>query len=482
MKTVKKKGGIIIKKLTFFLMLLSLFFIPSVYAKAATFYEAEYIDGIYMTKYNFNTRETRYQKARFFRKADTDEFAYCVEPFAFFQENQSYVETNHPYNLSEDKINRITKIAYYGYGYGNHTDPKWYAITQMMIWQASDDAGNYYFTETLNGPRVNMFNSEMTEINNLVNESNKVPSFANQEFEMVEGNELSLEDHNNVLSNFSSNNQNLEIQNNNLLIHDLSEGEYEFSFIKNIGKRQAPTLYYESYNSQNMVRTGSIPEQEISLKVKVVKTSLELTKLDQDTESTTPSGNASLNGAIYELLDQNEKVLEDLEIIDNKATIENLDFGKYYIKEKTPGEGYQLDPEVYEIEITSDNPNVSLELKNTVIKAEVTIEKTFGEEDNWEKENNISFWVQDKYEQVVETVTTNTDGIAKATLPYGTYTIVQINTTDGYKKANPLTFQIMNNEPITIKLKDIKIEVPDTHTEKENFSFNFLYLLLWFIL
>ena len=41
-------------------------------AETATFYEAEYIDGIYMSKYNFTTKTTYYQKARFFRKNGTN--------------------------------------------------------------------------------------------------------------------------------------------------------------------------------------------------------------------------------------------------------------------------------------------------------------------------------------------------------------------------------------------------------------------------
>ena len=36
-----------------------------------------------------------------------------------------------------DKKTKISMIAHFGYGYKNHTDVKWYAITQFMIWQAA---------------------------------------------------------------------------------------------------------------------------------------------------------------------------------------------------------------------------------------------------------------------------------------------------------------------------------------------------------
>ena len=86
-------------------------------------------EGVVNIDYYFNNR-----KARFFRKSDTGEAAYCIEPFTFFNENSTYESTLNPYNLSQEQKMRIERIAHFGYGYKNHTDAKWYAITQMMIW------------------------------------------------------------------------------------------------------------------------------------------------------------------------------------------------------------------------------------------------------------------------------------------------------------------------------------------------------------
>ena len=107
-------------------------------AETANFYEGEYIDGIYMNKYQYSTKTIYFQKARFFRKSGTNEFAYCIEPFSFFNGDQAYESTITPNNLSQEQIDRISKIAHFGYGYTNHSDLKWYAITQMMIWQTAD--------------------------------------------------------------------------------------------------------------------------------------------------------------------------------------------------------------------------------------------------------------------------------------------------------------------------------------------------------
>ena len=77
-----------------------------------------------------------------------------------FNENSRYNSTTNPYNLSESQIDRISKIAHFGYGYGTHTDPAWYAITQFMIWQTSSN-GDYYFTDSINGNRITIFQPEM---------------------------------------------------------------------------------------------------------------------------------------------------------------------------------------------------------------------------------------------------------------------------------------------------------------------------------
>ena len=86
---LRKKRRDNIKKKIFFLITIigiMIFKILNVNAESATFYEAEYIDNIYMSKYQYSNNTIYYQKARFFRKSDTGEAAYCIEPFTFFNE------------------------------------------------------------------------------------------------------------------------------------------------------------------------------------------------------------------------------------------------------------------------------------------------------------------------------------------------------------------------------------------------------------
>ena len=386
-----------------------------------------------MNKYDYNSHITYYQKARFFRKTNTNEFAYCIEPFTMFNENSTYETTTHPYNLSDSQMDRISKIAHFGYGYGNHTDPIWYAITQFMIWQTSAN-GDYYFTDSLNGNRINIFMSQMEEINNLVNNYNNLPSF-DKEYTLISGNELVLERN---LENIKIIGDNLIVENNKITINPTLEGEYTYNVLKEDNTYNKPYIFYQSYSSQNLIETGNLENINTSFKVKVIKPEIELTKIDKDTKSIIPKGDASLDGSIYSLYNENNELIKDLVIENNQAIINNIPLGKYYIKEKEPGTGYLLDTNIYEIDITKDKYKHQVIVENKVIEKTITIEKKYGDINTLKTEENISFEIINSNYEKISTITTNNQGIAEITLPYGTYTLKQINTTEGYNKIDDL--------------------------------------------
>ena len=209
-----------------------------------------------------------------------------------------------------------------------------------------------------------------------------------------------------------------------------------------------------------------------------MKTKISITKIDEDTNSIIVSGNASLDGAKYKLMDSNKKEIKILEIKNNVAEIENIPFGKYYLQEIEPGIGYTLDETIYEIIIDKDNTIKDLILKNKVIEKEIIIEKQYGEENIFKGEKNKEFEIYDSNGTLIKTIKTDDAGITKITLPYGKYKIVQKNTTDGYTKISPFDITVENQTSETITLKDYKIQVPNTHIS----LFTYLSKLLFQIL
>ena len=473
-KTLRKKGGIFIKKINIFLILIASIFISkniviNVQAEDANFYEAEYIDGIYMNKYDYSTGITYFQKARFFRKTNTNEFAYCIEPFKIFNESSTYESTISPTNLNKNQIDRISKIAHFGYGYSNHNDSKWYAITQMMIWkEANPNNGDYYFTDSLNGNRINPYDNEINEINNLINNHNTIPSFSNKTYTIISNNKLILEDTNNVLDKYiidNNNNNNYEIKDNKIIINNLKKGNYKYNLIKQDNYYNKPYIFYQANNSQNLIKTGDIENISTSFQINVVETEIDVFKIDKDTKSIITKGEAKLDGSTFTLYDSNMNKIKDLVIKNNQSIIKNINFGKYYLKETTPGIGYLLNDKIYEINITEKNTHQEIIVENKVIEKKITIEKKYGDNYILKNEKNISFDIYNYLDEKINTITTNEEGIAEITLPYGEYKIVQINSTEGYQKIDPITIKIDNTENEKIELKDMKIPVPNTHTD-----------------
>lgn len=467
------------KKIFVFLMTIlatNILSLINVSAATNTFYEGDYIGDIYMTKEKGGVKY--YQRARFFNMTNRKKEAYCIEPFAMFNENGSYALSLTADNLSSEQMKRIQAIINFGYLYSYHYDPKWYAITQFMVWQVADPTGDYYFTNGLNGSRITRFESEMAEINSLVNEYYTIPSIANTNIDIVKGKDLTLTDTNNVLSKYKSDSDKVTIDGNNLIIKDLDEGNNRIHlYRKEVRTTQIP-FFYNSPDSQNMATSGDLEQLDIYLNINVVKTRLEITKIDSDNKNTTPRGDAKLEKAKYELLDKDKNKISELEISKNmKASIENLDFGKYYLREIEAGIGYKIDDKIYEINIDKDNPVISIELENKVIEKEIELIKYIEDSNSFSKEEGIGFDIIDSNNKLYDTITTDKNGIAKIKLPYGKYLIKQRNTTAGYNLIDDFNIDVLDNIKLTKELYDYKIKVPNTYHEENNYSLILLILM-----
>lgn len=462
-KPLRKKGGIIIKnKIIFLITILSILFINilNVNAEEATFYEGEYLDDIYMSKYEYSSNTIYYQKARIFRKSDTNEFVYCVEPFNFYVDGSIYETTDHITHLSDNQIERIKQIAHFGYNYDNHTDIKWYAITQMMIWkEAGSNLGDFYFTDTLNGNRIEPFNNEIEEIESLITNYNITPISSDTIYTVMEGKSMGIIV-NKDIDKYVSDSEHIVIKNGNIEIKNLTEGYYEFTLTRN-EQENNPIIFFHSNNSQTLMSFGGISNKSILLKVNVEKGSITIHKTDEETGET-PQGEAELDGAVYGLY-KGRRLITEVTINNNQAIIENPDYGTYTLKEITPGKGYTLNEEPYSVSINFQTLRTEVEVTNKVIEKNIKIIKKYGEEDNLIGESDIVFEIYNNINELVDSIITNENGEANIILPYGTYIIKQINSSPGYQKVDDININVEDIEEEIIELVDQKIPVPNTY-------------------
>lgn len=446
------------KKILLFLITLLTITI-TVNAQEPSFYEGNFIGSIYMNKVKDNI--IYYQQARFFINKNTNEAVYCIEPFATFNESASYKEQIP--NLSNYQKERLSLLSYYGYNYPGHEDARWYAVTQLLIWQTADPSGKYYFTNTLNGTKTNRFDSEIREIESLIQNHYKEPSFNTQTYYLIHGNSLAIKDNNEVLNNYQPTTNNISIENNILSIDKPDIGAHKIT-IKEKQLNNKQQQFYVSETSQDLLTLGDPIPQTATINLIVQEANLEITKIDTDTKTIIPSGDSSLIGTKFALYDIFDTKFEEYTLTDKKLNIKGLNYGKYYIKEITPGKGYTLNNNKYYFEITKENTTPKLIIENKVIEKEIIIKKVYGTNNNFIPEPNISFNIYNSQNEFIKTIKTNEDGLINIKLPYGTYTLKQLTTTEGYQKIDPININVDNSEKEEITLKNYKINVPNTKT------------------
>ena len=239
-------------------------------------------DRIGFTYTQVSSNNELWDHVRWLQRTNDGGFVYCVQPFMVVNPDGTYNVTTEDLstvaNISYDNWKRIEKVAYYGYGYVangyNHSDPRWYAATQMLIWRLAAPNIDSYFTSYIRGPRDDsILAGEMAEINALVDNHNSRPVFSNIPSEMVIGDTITITDDRNVLSNYtveSVNGGSVSINGNQLNITANQVGNMSFNLSK-LGNiyGESIALYYAT-DSQNAVRRGNIDPIRIPLNINVV--------------------------------------------------------------------------------------------------------------------------------------------------------------------------------------------------------------------
>ena len=478
------------KKLLFVLILF-LLCITSVNASNNSFYSDKWIDDAYINK--VKSGMIYYQKYRFVRRKSDNSIAYCLEPFKSIIENEEYKSyaDDHAKRLgiSEEVWKKITLIAYYGYGYGNHKEDIWYPITQVMIWREIDKDAKFYFTDTLNGNKTNKYDKKIEEINNLVKNHNKLPSFANKTYTFSIESTNVLTDSNAKLEDFiiESGNEKLTIkkENNKLHIDTTEEISTSIIFRKDFNNYNKTPIIFIDAESQNVMLPGKINSIKFRIDLEVLSGNIEITKEDLDTGLKSPQGEGKLIGTTYGVYDEENNLIDTL-IIDETYTAKSkkLKYGKYKIKELKSMEGYYLDNNEYDVEINSENLNQQLQLKNKVIKSKIEIYKYYDDK----LEEGVGFEIYNSNGELINTVKTNSEGKIELTLPYGSYLFHQLNSKKNYKRVDDFEVvvdydskkvQVLNlyDEKFSSKVKIYKLDSETGEIIKDKVQFRIFDIL-----
>ena len=470
-------------------------------------WNGEFIDNVYIKKFR-SDGTIKSEQGRFMRRSEDNKFVYCLQPYVGIDNNLPWYQIARSdfetvLNMTKEQWNRISLLAYYGYYYVengyDHSDAKWYVVTQVLIWRTAALDSKIVFTDTMNGNILpNKFASEIAEMESLIANHKMKPDFNENEMTIPLGKSVELNDTNGVLNKFtisSVENGTASINGNTLTITPTSIGKVKVNFVKQPTAWNSTPIVYFSDHSQNVLRTGNFDPVKVSVELEVVGGRVEIYKVDSDTKMSIPQGTASLENAKYGIYNLSDEKVGEIVTDEYGYGISDYlpSLGQFYLKEISSSKGYLLDANKYTFNITKDNLLEKVEVYEKVIESDIILFKTFanGSTGILKGEPNIDFAIflnnctsklaphlisndEDNEQQkdrtcYIDTITTDDKGYAEITLPYGKYTFKQVNSTSNYEKVDDFNviideesesniYKLISNAPITAKLKVIKTD------------------------
>lgn len=181
-------------------------------------------------------------------------------------------------------------------------------------------------------------------------------------------------------------------------------------------------------------------------------------------EKVSADGGEPLNGAVFQVLDEGKKPIEDITIttLNGGSGTVTLPLGKYYLKETVAPEGYELNEELIPFEVTTNGRN-TVTVKNTPKTGSLTIQKA-------DKVGKPLLGAEFKIyaakgaarENPITLITDSSGKAVKTGIPYGSYVAIESRAPEGYELDNTEhTFDIpQKNEDGTVtEVEDVTISV-----------------------
>ena len=435
-------------------------------------------------------------KAHWILRQSDNSPVYCVQPFVHINSDATYDVTIEDLasvaNIPKEDWKRIEKVAYYGYGYVDsasgidHTDTKWYPATEMLIWNLSNRNVENYFTAYIGGPEdTSILREEMAEINRLVDEHTVIPNFTNVPSYMTINSTITITDSNSVLSKYNIQNSSggtITKNGNKLTITATSIDGVSLDLVKGSNYYGESIKLYYATDSQNVVRRGNLDPTRTRLNINVKSGNVIVNKLDKDTNTSVPQGEATLKGAKYGIYKEDGTKIATVTTNENgKVTSEYLpSLGRFYLQEEKASTGYQLDTNKYYFEITESNLTPTIKVYEKVINLDFEFTKVFASSLSGElnPEVGVKFAIYDKNNVEIRNLITDENGIIKFNLPYGTYTVKQLTTTKGHEKVEDVEIEVketgsvvkktLADAVITAKLRVVKIDADTKEVVKRS--------------
>lgn len=408
-------------------------------------------------------------------KWGNSEPVYCIEPgklYLDFSEGTYNYDNNENSvlsisSLTKENLRKLKLISYYGFGYGDHNDDSWYLATQLEIWNTiSPDCCSITYGDS------NLINSQRNEIRNLVNRVTTLPSFQNRTYTQVIGDKVEYVDTNNAISNYSvtsCTNCSASISGNKLIVNSNQVGSAKVNLSRSVTNYYSPSVIYYSGSYQMLMEFGSPDPMTTSVALDIIGGTIKVQKLDSATgNNTSISVDASLANAEFSVYDENNKLVGTIITNENGYGELLVGLGKFTVVETKAPQGYLPSEKKYSVNLTNDNTEESIIVKEDVIRGHALITKEYGDDElGYVKEAGAEFEIIDSKGNIIETIRTDEDGVGIVKLPYGKYTLKQTKGLENYSIASDIEIDISKNNKI-YKFNVKNLSYPRLEIEKSD--------------
>lgn len=371
------------------------------------------------------------------------EKVFCLEYDIATEVGNSYVPTDEYTTYSASKKKYVNYIAYFGYGYKGDKSYERYAATQFALWSY---VSNYeYSFAAYDGTMPNKsastgkanhrlnydeFIKDYNEIRKLAKEhfEMKKPSFHNQTI-VLNGigkeNATVIKDNNAVLNDYDLlKDSGLHIEKSGQSLKIWTDSLFDQSrscqLILGDEKRQdemGKPLVYSSGKAQKLLRAGFGDADYANFQVIMGTGSLKLAKKDNKGQYV-----PHVEFKISYNSDMSSPLGTYTTSSDGTVTINDLYTGAIYIQETKVPSHLILDPTIHKVEIETDKTTTFTQM-NQWKQGYIQVTKYDKKTNQVVQQAGVEFDIL-KDDQWIETISTNSNGIAKSgLLDYGTYTI-----------------------------------------------------------
>ena len=230
-----------------------------------------------------------------------------------------------------------------------------------------------------------------------------------------------------------------------------------------------PDLYYGTYTVVEKTAPDGYNKTDKEITVKIDKNSPLIIEVKVSNDPLKSIALAAINsddnymfaGAKLTLRDSNGDVIKEITTDSVRTIINNLAYGTYTIGEEEAPEGYERikEPITFTIDANS-NEQTLIDINHKPVYA-VKIYKLDGA--SMQPIAGAVLELKDSNGEVVKTITSTEDYVLVDGLSKGTYTLSETKAPKGYVLSSTSeTFEITNNEVLTINFINSEIEVPIT--------------------